>query len=117
MADDQPKLHRTGFAMDFIRNAGPDQLNGVRLPDLAKMVGLSTFHFCRTFHEEHGVTTKQALQSRQIEIAKSLMLAGETLKETGKKSGFSHQSHFTVVFKQIVGNTPRRWYVANRAAA
>ena len=51
----------------------------------------------------------------QVEECKRLMLAGVPLGEIPARVGFAQQSHFTARFRRFVGQTPRRWLMAQKA--
>jgi len=83
---------------------------GPTLPEIAKQVHLSPFHFHRRFTELLGLTPKQFLLECQIHEAKSELIGHEKeLAQIAKDCGFAHQSHFTSRFKQTTGLTPTRW--------
>src|SRR5205823_982242 len=82
---------------------------GPKLPEIAKQVHLSPFHFHRRFTELLGITPKEFLLDCQIDQAKKQFLAREKdLAEIATACGFAHESHFTSRFKQATGLTPAR---------
>jgi len=82
----------------------------IKLPEVAKAVHLSTFHFHRRFTELLGITPKHFLLQCQIFQTKIDLLSGsKDLVDIASESGFAHQSHFTSRFKQATGMTPTRW--------
>lgn len=84
--------------------------DGITLPDVARAVHLSPFHFHRRFSNLVGITPKHLLFDIQIDHAKRLLLeATVELADIAKRCGFAHQSHFTSRFKQATGLTPTRW--------
>jgi AraC family transcriptional regulator len=80
-----------------------------RLPEIAKIAGLSPFHFHRLFHKCYGRTVKQVMTSLQVEYAKELLRSAVHASEAGRRSGFANQSHFTSRFREITGTTPAAW--------
>ena len=89
----------------------------ITLYQLARMAGLSTGHFSRAFKQTFGVPTHAYLIRRRVERAQSLMLSTQLpLSEVALACGLSDQSHFTRMFRRIVGETPNAWRRAHRDA-
>jgi AraC family transcriptional regulator len=82
----------------------------LHLEELARVAGISRFHFAREFKRMTGVPPHQYLVKLRIQRAKSL-LEGTTmpLSEVGLQSGFSHQSHFSRLFRRFTGTTPQSY--------
>ena len=77
------------------------------LAELARVGGMSTFHFAREFKRATGTTPHQYLIKFRVERAKALLAESEMpLVEVGSRAGFSHQSHFTRLFRKWTGTTP-----------
>jgi AraC family transcriptional regulator len=77
------------------------------LSELARVAGMSTFHFAREFKRATGTTPHQYLIKFRVERAKSLLVESRLpLVEVGFRSGFSHQSHFSRLFRRLTGTTP-----------
>lgn len=78
--------------------------------ELAEVVGLSEGHFSRAFRIRFGVSVHAYVTFRRIEQSRHLMLTTEApLSEVALSCGMSDQSHFTRVFKRVVGQPPSRW--------
>jgi len=89
----------------------------ITLFQLARMAGVSTGHFSRAFKHTFGVTTHAYLIRRRVERAQSVMLSTQLpLSEIALACGLSDQSHFTRMFRRIVGETPNAWRRAHRDA-
>jgi AraC-like DNA-binding protein len=83
---------------------------GIRIKDLAQLLGFSHSHFCRTFRLSFGVPPHLYVTRRRIEFAQTLMLTTPAkLSEIALSCGMSDQSHFTRAFHRIVGDTPHAW--------
>jgi len=109
VADSNPGLprNRVRRVMDYIE---ANLSNGVRLQELAALAGLSPFHFARQFKDATGLAPHQFVLRSRVERAKQLLERTElSLAEIGLTLGFSHQSHFTTVFRRWVGATPKAW--------
>jgi AraC family transcriptional regulator len=84
--------------------------SGVPLEELAREARASRFHFARAFREATGIPPHRYLTVRRIERAKDLLLHTDlSLVEIALACGFGNQSHFTLRFRDVVGETPRRF--------
>ena len=92
------------------------QLDGkIRLADLAAECGLSVSHFARAFRKSTLVPPHQWLTRRRIDCAQNLMLTSNTtIAQIALECGFNDQSHFTTVFRRVVGASPAEWRRARR---
>lgn len=86
----------------------------IRLDDLARLAGLSPFHFQRMFRETFGLSPHAFTRRRRVERARDLLRAGEPVAEIAAACGFGDQSHFTRVFKSETGLTPAAYRAALR---
>ena len=81
---------------------------------LAKLVSLSSSHFCRTFKDSYRDSPHAYILRKRIERAKELMLAShEPISQIALACGFSGSAHFANRFRQIVGEPPNIWRRAN----
>ena len=88
----------------------------IRIKELARLLGLSASHFCRAFKSMLGVSPREYVIRRRIEVAKGLMLTtSEPLSAIAAQCGMCDQSHFTRSFRRIVGETPHMWRRARQA--
>ena len=82
----------------------------ISLRELAGEAGLSMFYFARLFKQTTGLSPLQFVLEQRIEYAKYLLVrTDDPLVEIALRCGWANQSHFTTVFKQRVGVTPRRY--------
>lgn len=82
----------------------------IGLQEIAEHVGLSPFHFARTFKQNTGISPHQFIIRQRVERAKHLLLRGEySLAEVAAEVGFYDQSHFNLHFKRSCGMTPREF--------
>jgi len=80
------------------------------LADLARVAGMSTFHFAREFKRTTGTPPHQYVIKFRVGRAKALLAGSELpLVEVSSRSGFSHQSHFTRLFRRFTGTTPQSY--------
>lgn len=82
----------------------------IRLDDLARQAGLSSFHFARAFRQETGTTPHRYLLERRVERARELLIGTDMLlSEVARRCGFATQAGFTAAFRRVTGATPGRW--------
>ena len=82
----------------------------VRLSDLAALVGLSQSQFGRAFKASTAVTPHRWQLNARIAKGQELLLANALpLSEIALVTGFAEQSHFSRVFRHVVGASPRAW--------
>lgn len=84
--------------------------SAITASDLADVVHLSASHFFRSFKESFGEAPFVYIARRRIERAQEMMLmTGEPLSQIALACGLCDQSHFTRVFRRIVGINPNAW--------
>jgi AraC family transcriptional regulator len=82
----------------------------IHIKALSRLVGLSASHFCRAFKCSFGVSPRDYVVRRRIEVAQALMLTtSEPLSAIAVSCGMCDQQHFTRSFRRIVGETPSSW--------
>jgi len=80
------------------------------LAALAKEAGLSSMYFAAQFRHATGMRPHEYVVRQRIRCAKAMLRETSTpIVEVAFSVGFQSQSHFTTVFKRIVGFTPERW--------
>jgi len=82
---------------------------GILLADLARIAGLSPFHFARAFRVSVGETPHQFIIRQRVERAQELLhTSGQimTLTDAALQAGFSSQSHLNRCFREVCGMTP-----------
>ena len=78
----------------------------ITLDQLARMAGLSKYHFLRMFARAFGLSP-HALQMRlRLELARRYIDEGRPLTFVAYDAGFADQSHMTRRFKRCFGATP-----------
>ena len=77
---------------------------------VARLVGLSRFHFCRTFKQSFGTTPHQYQTNCRIEQAKDL-LAGcaRSVTDIGLMVGFSTSASVAAAFRRATGFSPSEY--------
>lgn len=92
-------------AIDYIN----DNLNQqIKLTDIARLVDISQYYFCRLFNESTGVSPYKYVIQQRVAKAKSLIEDSNLpLVDIAYECGFSSQSQMTQHFRLGVGVTPR----------
>jgi AraC family transcriptional regulator len=74
---------------------------------LARLVRLSSYHFCRAFKQSLGLPPHQYHCQRRTDPARRLLATTEaSVTEIGLTVGYSETSSFTAVFHRTTGLTP-----------
>jgi AraC family transcriptional regulator len=83
--------------------------------DLAAEVHMSPFHFARMFKHTTGHAPHVYITAKRMERAKYLLSETQlSLGEIALRVGYQTQAHFTGVFHEQVGETPRRYRLGTR---
>lgn len=95
---------RLNRVIDFMRqNCGKE----TRLWELAELAGMSPHYFCELFKKSTGITPYQYSLRCRMDRAKELIRSRDfTVRQVAEATGFADQSHFTKVFRRVVGVTP-----------
>jgi AraC-like DNA-binding protein len=87
----------------------------IRVPELAQLVRLSGSHFCRAFKDTFGVSPRDYLSARRLNLACVLLLTtDQSLCDVALACGLSDQSHFSRLFSRAFGVPPGAWRRARR---
>lgn len=81
----------------------------VPLDELARGAGLSRHHFLRVFKAATGLPPHAYQLQQAIEHAKDLLAGGVPISQAALDAGFADQSHFSRLFRQYTGATPRQY--------
>ncbi len=79
------------------------------LEDVALSVGLSRFHFLRTFKRETGLSPHLYRTLKRVEAARELLRKGMPAARVALETGFTDQSHFANTFRRYFGATPKQY--------
>ncbi|HEY4155128.1 MAG TPA: AraC family transcriptional regulator, partial [Puia sp.] len=77
--------------------------------EVASRVHLSTPAFCRYFKKQTKMTFTDFVNQYRISQAKTLLLQGKTVSETGYAVGYESASHFNKLFKKLTGGNPSQF--------
>lgn len=108
------ETHRGGLArsrlnrvVEYIHAHLDDNLE---LSKLAEVAGLNVYHFARAFKQSTGESPHQYVLRRRIEHAKELLRRPQlSVIEASARTGFVDQSHFSKVFRRMVGVAPSEY--------
>jgi transcriptional regulator GlxA family with amidase domain len=81
--------------------AGPHTLGS-----LATAVGVSPRHLARLFQAEIGLSPTRLVENHRLELASNLLLGGESVAETARRSGFASTETLRRVFQARFGMAP-----------
>ncbi len=98
----QPLLRARDFLHDRFAQS-------VSLDELAKLAGLSRFHFLKAFTAQFGLPPHTYQINLRIERSLPLLRQGMSLSHVAETMGFNDQSHFFRHFKRTMGVTPGQY--------
>jgi AraC-like DNA-binding protein len=110
----QIALHECNRDSRIVRRAkdyiAEHKFESVKLEQIARALNVSTFHFCRRFKLETGLTFVEYLSRVRIEQAK-LLLHNTRLRisEIAYEIGFQSLTHFNRTFRKLVGTSPTEY--------
>ncbi|MEW6210356.1 MAG: AraC family transcriptional regulator [Acidobacteriota bacterium] len=82
----------------------------ITIAALASAVGVHPVYLSSVFRRNYHCTTGEYLRRLRIEYAcREIVSSARPLVDIALAAGFSHQSHFTRIFKQQTGLTPDRY--------
>jgi AraC family transcriptional regulator len=82
----------------------------IELSVLANVAGVSAYHFARAFKQSTGESPHQYVLRMRIEKAKEFLVHSQLpVIEASALTGFVDQSHFSKVFRRIVGVSPSEY--------
>jgi AraC-like DNA-binding protein len=106
-----PQGGLAGWQIRRIKAYIEDRLDAaIKSRELASVVNLSVSHFSRAFKQSFGDTPSAYVAHRRMDRARELMVASDAaLSQIALDCGLCDQSHFTRMFRRLVGMSPRRW--------
>ena len=92
-------------AIDYINDNLDEKIN---IYDIAKLVDISNYYFCRMFHASTGISPYQYVLRQRVAKTKELLENSKLpLADIAYECGFSSQSQMTQHFRKQVGVTPK----------
>jgi AraC family transcriptional regulator len=87
-----------------------DLCGDLSLRRLAGLSGMSLDGFIRSFKSSTGVPPHQYVLRKRVESAQALLADRRlSLTEIALRTGFSDQSHFSKIFRRMIGVAPRSY--------
>src|SRR5262245_1960808 len=82
----------------------------IRLNEIAEQVGVHPVHLARVFHRRYGCSLGEYQRRLRVEHAsRQLVATRRSLADIALAAGFSDQAHFSRVFKERTGLTPKKF--------
>jgi AraC family transcriptional regulator len=107
-------IHSQGLSQLKLRQAieyiNDNLETDLTLAELTAVLGMSMYHFSRLFKRSTGFSPHQYIMNCRIEKAKTLLArTEEAIDQICQQVGFQNQSHFTNVFRKLIGTTPNAY--------
>ena len=101
----KPQLHR---AIDYIESHLDQEIT---LTDIAQVLGMSQYYFCRLFRQSMGVSPYKYVIYQRIERAKQLLRQPQkmSIAAISLECGFANQSALSKHFRSLTGTTPNTY--------
>lgn len=93
-------------AVDYIFNNLNEEIS---LDELANLADLSISRFKQKFKNQMGVTPREFINFRKVEIAKTMLLNNQSITSIAMELGFSTSNYFAVVFKRFTTFSPSEY--------
>lgn len=107
-ADTMPKQPNDTIR-EIITYVNEHYMEKISLDDMASQTGFSREYFCRFFKQHMGITFLRYLNEVRISHAGRLLTTTDLpVSEVMNKSGFTNQTIFNRLFKELYGMTPRQ---------
>ncbi len=82
---------------------------------IADEMGMNAVYLGRLYRESTGISIGEALKRTRIENAKLLLKeTSDSVKDIASSVGFSNNKYFFVVFKELVGVTPKEFQTQSK---
>lgn len=97
--------HKLKQAINYI-NRNLDE--NIKISDIAKLLDISQYYFCRLFRESTGIAPYRYVIQQRVFKVKALIEENKlSLCDIAIECGFSSQSQMTHHFRKLVGITPK----------
>lgn len=103
-----PPVEYAIAARDYVQSTGPTALD---IDAVAKQLGIGRAHLNRCFKRHYGVTIRQFIHFRRLQIARELLSKPSSdinVTEAAFRCGFNHLGRFAADYKRLFDETPRQ---------
>lgn len=105
---DFEKINKLGQYSHVIEYINRNVKKNLMVKDLAKIAGMNYNDFSAGFHSTFGITPKQYICKRRIDIAKNLLLSSDmNIKQVSEYVGYDNEFFFYRLFKKYTRQTPK----------
>lgn len=84
------------------------------LGQLADLVHMSPYHFCRVFKRTVGLSPNQYIIKQRMQRAQELLRRGQDVGQVAYAVGYESQSHFAQLFRRHTGCPPAQYRQVSR---
>ena len=106
--EDSPRMlprYKLQRVTDYIQNNLREELT---LENISQTLSMSPYHFAHAFRQALGLPPHRYVINCRIDRAKSLLRNTDlSVTEIAHQVGYANQSHFSVAFHKVTGQTPR----------
>ncbi|MEH0419746.1 helix-turn-helix transcriptional regulator [Streptomyces sp. B21-083] len=88
-------------------------VDGITLDEAARLVHAHPAHLVRAFSAAFGMPPHRYLTARRVELARRLLLDGQSPGVVATATGFYDQAHLTRHFRKLVGVPPGRYRIGS----
>ncbi len=79
------------------------------LEEIATQLHISPYHLSHVFKKVTGKSISSYWQAQRLDVARRLLVSGNSILEAAEKAGFSSQSYFCRAFQKQFGTTPSQY--------
>jgi CheY-like chemotaxis protein/AraC-like DNA-binding protein len=96
-------IHYARFAREYVDSKIPSKIT---LKEIADFLHISEGHLCRIFRQDEGMSLFDYIKRKRIWYAKTCLIRCGCVTQASYAAGFSTESYFVKVFKEIEHMTP-----------
>ena len=107
-----PRVRNRKVVYEIIDYINHNYEEEITLDFLSKKFFINKYSLCEMFRNVVGSSPNQYLINCRIMKAKELLISGESVDSVCGKAGFRNLSHFSRIFKEKVGQSPKKYQMA-----